>query len=405
MSGVGFVTKKDDDFILESTPTKLLSGLYTQRRTGKFCDVKIRVGDTYLWTHTCVLSTFSAKLHNLFVTKQDSQSSRSKKSKHKIYANWSLNNPLEISLSDLKELSSVCQQARIEASQPQQAKKVEEPIPTLEVMTQEPVQPEERLQAHSKCSGRSYSCLGCGVSHRSAAALLKHLRDTMSDCSQTLVCSLCLKTRTALSSHEPRHSTETPFLCGECGRGFKWKHALRSHALVHSAEKRHLTHKMVHAGVNFRCPEPNCKFVASRKQTLAHHIATHSKERHYQCEVCGQSFSMYKNLRRHAARHEPSPAGLMCCPVPGCLYANTRLDKIKAHAERHRSGKAVRSLLMPRVRRTSQATTASQQNHSPAPPEVEEQAVETTTAEPAEPMQLEENIFIILPVDGPLFIT
>jgi hypothetical protein len=70
---------------------------------------------------------------------------------------------------------------------------------------------------------------------------------------------------------------------------------------------------------------------------------------------------MYKNLRRHATRHEPSPAGLVCCPVPGCLYANTRLDKIKAHAERHRSGKPVRSLLRPRVRRTTPVPPNSQQ--------------------------------------------
>jgi hypothetical protein len=88
--------------------------------------------------------------------------------------------------------------------------------------------------------------------------------------------------------------------CAECGRGFKWKQALISHALVHSDEKRHLcdtcgyttahhssfrAHKLVHAGVSWSCPQPGCHFVATRKQSLAHHIPTHTNQRHYQCEV------------------------------------------------------------------------------------------------------------------------
>lgn len=65
---------------------------------------------------------------------------------------------------------------------------------------------------------------------------------------------------------------------------------------------------------------------------------------------------MHKNLRRHMAKHEVSPIGLMCCPVPGCQYSNTRADKIKAHAERHRSGKPVKTALIPRVRQKSPRT-------------------------------------------------
>lgn len=221
------------DYLLESVSSKLLSGLYTQRRTGKFCDVKIIVGDTSLWTHSCVLSTFSSSLHNLFITRPGVQS-KGKRSKSKMYGNWSLNNPLEVKLSDLKspdecnvtdclecvdkvidflyhgrisidhqnhidhvdnlgkifrisELSHICQQARMETPK--------EP-PVLIVTAANDAPPEETMPVDvlpsAKNSGRSYVCLGCGVTQRSAAALLKHLRESVND-NHSLMCSLCLR--------------------------------------------------------------------------------------------------------------------------------------------------------------------------------------------------------------------
>ncbi|XP_065345387.1 zinc finger protein 287 [Cloeon dipterum] len=424
------------DYKLDSVPSKLLSGLSTQRRTGKFCDVKIHIGSCCVWAHTCVLSISSPRLLEFFVNPDTVVGSRNKQSrKHpNAYKNWSLNRPLEIFISDLAEeehaepvecfecLDKVVDflySGQIAVGGPEHVDHVEGLGKLLRIVALEKVCQEERDKlvaleapeeefaeasaAKETCKkllpgSKPYRCLACGSKQRTAAALLQHLRDP-SHQNTSLECSICLRytakselelrshldlhehalpffcascdarfrTRAALSSHEPRHSVQTPFVCGKCGKGFKWKHALHNHELVHSDVKRHLcdicgfttahgstfkAHNMVHAGVCFKCPVAGCQFVATRKQTLMQHIPTHTNQRQYQCEICGQSFSMHKNLRRHAAKHEPSPEGLKSCPVPGCSYSNTRLDKIKAHAERHKSGKPVRTTLIPRVRQS-----------------------------------------------------
>lgn len=79
---------------VEAVHSKLLTSLLTQRRTGKFCDVKLHVCGTWLWAHSNVLSVFSVALLNSFVTSQ----------KGKSYKLWSLNEPLEIVISELAEV-------------------------------------------------------------------------------------------------------------------------------------------------------------------------------------------------------------------------------------------------------------------------------------------------------------
>jgi hypothetical protein len=81
----------------EAVPSKLLTNLLTQRRTGKFCDMKLHVGGSWLWAHSNVLSIFSATLHNSFFSGPKSKS----------YNLWSLNEPLEVVISELAEVISL----------------------------------------------------------------------------------------------------------------------------------------------------------------------------------------------------------------------------------------------------------------------------------------------------------
>lgn len=112
--------------------------------------------------------------------------------------------------------------------------------------------------------------------------------------------------------HTPKHSIETPYTCPVCAKGFKWKHGLNSHLIVHSNEKKllcdecgystsHLktlrAHQLSHTGFLFRCTTSGCSYTSRRKENLKIHMATHKNETPFVCEVCGHRFSQNKNLK------------------------------------------------------------------------------------------------------------
>jgi hypothetical protein len=225
--------------------------------------------------------------------------------------------------------------------------------------------------------GRLHTCYACRYSSYKAFELIKHLLDADH---QEIVCSLCLfeaetpeklkdhlkqhnhpkpffcsicnvrfQTRASLNTHTPKHSTEMPFSCSLCNRAFKWKQGLQNHMAVHTPEKRHLcsecgfstayqstfrAHTLMHTSNMFICPHAECNFKSARKQNFVSHLMTHNKEKPYQCEVCGQSYSQSKNLRRHAIKHDAvADEFLEHCPL--CLYQTMRLDKLKIHFKKH----------------------------------------------------------------------
>jgi len=132
------------------------------------------------------------------------------------------------------------------------------------------------------------------------------------------VCGMRFKSRTLLNMHLPKHSDSKPFICHVCCMGFKWKHALKSHMITHTNKKEHLcdicgyatahksqlkAHHKIHSGDMLRCYYPNCNFLATKSQNLKYHLLTHTKEKPHKCDICGQSFSLVKNLRRHHRLH------------------------------------------------------------------------------------------------------
>ncbi|KAJ9584218.1 hypothetical protein L9F63_021423 [Diploptera punctata] len=225
--------------------------------------------------------------------------------------------------------------------------------------------------------GRLYTCYACRFSSHKAFDLVKHLLDADH---QETVCSLCFfeaesseklkdhlkmhnhpepffcsicnvrfHNRAALNTHTPKHSTEMPFSCNVCNRGFKWKQGLQSHMTVHTPEKKHLcpecgfstayqstfrAHTLVHTSNMFACQHAGCSFKTVRKHNYVSHLKTHTKEKPYQCEVCGQSYSQAKNLRRHAVKHDAvAEESIEHCPL--CLYQTMRVDKLKIHFRKH----------------------------------------------------------------------
>ncbi|XP_068219807.1 uncharacterized protein [Palaemon carinicauda] len=194
-------------------------------------------------------------------------------------------------------------------------------------------------------------------------------------------CELRFRTRAALTMHTPKHMTMKPFVCNDCGRGFKWRHALHAHLHTHSPTSRLLcdicgfsskyvtsfkAHLLQHSGQSFPCPHPGCSFSSNRKTHLNNHLATHSKTRVHQCEVCGHSFSYARNMHRHMRLHAPASNLLTCVSLSKlqCNFRTTRVDKLRDHLLRKHKMKHDTSLtkLFPRILKSSNGNFSDHNN-------------------------------------------
>lgn len=199
-------------------------------------------------------------------------------------------------------------------------------------------------------------CPFCFADFSSVDEVKQHLTENHKgpDRFQCRECSTCFPTIRRLQLHLPKHSSNRPYACEICNSAFKWKHQLKVHYKVHSGDKPHLcdvcgyataypaqlrAHCLVHSGKTLRCPVQDCTFQTIKKQNLSGHMKTHSKEKPYICDSCGQSFSLQKNLKRHMYVHTDERPYF--CSVKDCDFSCTRADKLKEHEYRmHQIGKA-----------------------------------------------------------------
>lgn len=126
------------------------------------------------------------------------------------------------------------------------------------------------------------------------------------------------------------HSGEKKYLCQSCGFA-------TSHSSVFKS------HQRIHTGQTIKCGLPGCHFETVRKHNLVQHQITHSKEKPHQCEICGKSFSLVKNMRRHMLMHNFTAKRHTCC-VEGCSFSSLRRDKFLEHQKRHQEQLQVKSL-------------------------------------------------------------
>lgn len=84
------------------------------------------------------------------------------------------------------------------------------------------------------------------------------------------------------------HSENRPFVCNECGNGFKTRVRLKQHLLTHSDVKK------------FICTFCNKGF--NYKDNLRNHVFQHSGLRPYSCQICGKTFANWANCNKHMIR-------------------------------------------------------------------------------------------------------
>ncbi|KAH9628106.1 hypothetical protein HF086_018322 [Spodoptera exigua] len=140
-------------------------------------------------------------------------------------------------------------------------------------------------------------------------------------------CTECGKTFPRLSllvthteAYHSEGSGEKPFLCGECGHGFKSPRRLSQHA------------RAVHATCALRCTQPACPLTFESLKELLLHQRSHRARRGPWCRQCGLQFTTLWSCERHLDVHRKKS---YACPVCGRTYREKYLilKHIPSHFE------------------------------------------------------------------------
>lgn len=162
-------------------------------------------------------------------------------------------------------------------------------------------------------------------------------------------CEICNKKflgKNDLRKHTRTHSNERPYVCKECGKGFRQAGSLKNHiASIHSLgihnpstficnycskafpiKERLRLHLRTHTGDKpYACP--HCPKTFARGGQLVQHTRTHTGARPFTCKHCNATFTCSANLKLHIKRH--LDVRDYVCDICGKTFI--RRDALKKH--------------------------------------------------------------------------
>ncbi|XP_055906360.1 zinc finger protein Xfin-like isoform X2 [Eupeodes corollae] len=196
----------------------------------------------------------------------------------------------------------------------------------------------------------THQCTLCPTVFKSISNLMEHMKVHTSD--QPFICSLCGKgfiSNDDLVTHRlNRHSEPKPYHCDQCTRKFRTSLEMQNHTLVHTGnfqriqklnhhrKRQNETHNLDlnKEPLSYSKDAPHCRICKknfTNNWVLKEHMKCHSSVKPFVCPICKHGFSKKYNLKIHVMAHKKiKPFKCLYCPQSYCTNSG-RTHHMRTH--------------------------------------------------------------------------